>query len=388
MSKNNRMLLPLRGGLLAACVLLATSAQADMTVSIGLNISSYPQMVVVPGYPVYYYPQGNANYFFYDGQYWVYQNDIWYASNWYDGPWDEVDPDEVPLYVLRVPVRYYRVPPPYFAGWGYDAPPRWGEHWGRGWEDHHRDWDRWDYHSAPRPAPLPSYQRNYYGDHYPHDAQQQQQLRVQNYHYQPREVVSQRVMEHRPTGHNLPGQQQQYPQQEPRQSQRESQLPQWQHGGQQPPRQDGGQQHPQNQWQHAPQTAQPGQYGPPPVQAHGQVQYGQPPQERQPSQERHQQQRSQQRQPSSDRGEAAPQQGWGQQQPQQAQHGEQQQRAPQQHGGWQQPAQTGGGQQPFHGQQAAPQPQQQQQRPQQQQNKPSGHGQQHEGEHEHDHEQH
>ena len=57
-------------------------------VSIGINVPVYPQLVRVPGYPVYYAPQVNSNYFFYDGAYWVYQGDNWYSSAWYNGPWN------------------------------------------------------------------------------------------------------------------------------------------------------------------------------------------------------------------------------------------------------------------------------------------------------------
>jgi len=73
----------------------------------------------------------DSNFFFYDGMYWVYQDDDWYASSWYSGPWARVAPAVVPLFILRVPVSYYRNPPGYFHGWRPDAPPRWGEHWGR-----------------------------------------------------------------------------------------------------------------------------------------------------------------------------------------------------------------------------------------------------------------
>ena len=48
---------------------------------IGINMPAYPNMVPVPGYPVYYAPQQNSNFFFYDGMYWVYQGDNWYASS-------------------------------------------------------------------------------------------------------------------------------------------------------------------------------------------------------------------------------------------------------------------------------------------------------------------
>ena len=157
-------------------------------VSIGINLPAYPELVRVPDYPVYYAPRLNSNFFFYDGMYWVYEGDNWYASSWYNGPWGRVGPEFVPLYVLRIPVRYYRAPPAYFRGWRPDAPPRWGEHWGRDWTQQRSGWDRWNRSSAPAPAPLPVYQRKYSGDRYPR-AEQQAPLHSQNYRYQPRDAV-------------------------------------------------------------------------------------------------------------------------------------------------------------------------------------------------------
>jgi len=177
-----------------------TPARADVSVgvgisvpgvSIGINLPAYPRLVRVPGYPVYYDPRVNVNLFFYDGLYWVFHGDNWYASSWYNGPWYGVDPYDVPLYVLRVPVRYYRLPPPYFHGWRADAPPRWGDHWGRDWEQRRSGWDKWNRQSAPRPAPLPTYQRNYSGDRYPREPERQQTIRTERYRYQPREPVTQ-----------------------------------------------------------------------------------------------------------------------------------------------------------------------------------------------------
>jgi hypothetical protein len=191
----------MRVGMIALWMLLfsLTPATAQVSVgigfpgvSIGINLPSYPQLVRVPGYPVYYAPSLNSNFFFYDGMYWVYQGDNWYASSWYNGPWGLVAPAVVPLYILRVPVRYYRQPPVYFGGWRADAPPRWGDHWGREWEQHRSGWDRWNHNAVPAPAPLPSYQRQYAGDRYP-QTEQQNALRSQNYRYQPRDVV---VREH------------------------------------------------------------------------------------------------------------------------------------------------------------------------------------------------
>jgi len=175
----------------------ATAAEAQVSfgietpgVSIGINLPVYPTLVRVPDYPVYYDPQVNANYFFYDGLFWVFSGDTWYQSVWYDGPWEAVPPAYVPVYLLRIPVRYYREPPVFFRGWSADAPPRWGEHWGHDWESRHAGWDRWNRNAAPAPAPLPVYQRDYSGDRYPRAPRQQQALRTQHYRYQPHENVT------------------------------------------------------------------------------------------------------------------------------------------------------------------------------------------------------
>jgi hypothetical protein len=161
--------------------------QAQVSVSIGINLPIYPEFRRVPGYPVYYAPNAPGNYFFYDGLYWVFQADDWYASDWYNGPWRLVDPHWVPVYVLRVPVRYYRQAPDRFRQWRPDAPPRWGEYWGRDWEQRRAGWDRWDRRTAPAPAPLPSYQARYPQSRYPHEWEQQRAIRSENYTYRPRE---------------------------------------------------------------------------------------------------------------------------------------------------------------------------------------------------------
>ena len=191
----------IRYGFIVLAMLLCsvTSAEAEVSVfigtphvSIGVNLPVYPQLVAVPGYPVYYAPQLQANYFFYDGMYWVYQDDNWYASSWYNGPWGFVEPYYVPLFVLRVPVRYYRQPPVYFRGWPQHAPPRWGHHWGPEWERQRSGWDQWQRSSVPKRAPLPTYQRQYSGEKYPR-VEEQHEIRSKQYRYQPREKA---VREH------------------------------------------------------------------------------------------------------------------------------------------------------------------------------------------------
>ena len=195
-------MLKIRYGLIVIGMLLCSVASAATQVSIGIgfpnvsigvNLQSYPQLVRVPGYPVYYAPRLEANYFFYDGMYWVYQEDNWYASSWHNGPWGLVNQDVVPVFVLRIPVRYYRQPPAYFRGCRADAPPRWGAHWGRDWEQRRSGWDKWNHRATPSPAPLPSYQRQYSRDRYPQQVEQQHQVQQQRYRYQPRDPV---VREH------------------------------------------------------------------------------------------------------------------------------------------------------------------------------------------------
>jgi hypothetical protein len=190
-----------RYGLIALCLVLfsATSAPAQISigiglpnVSIGINIPLYPDLVPVPGYPVYYAPQVAANYFFYDGMYWIFHSDNWYASSWYNGPWGLVSPAYVPVFILRIPVRYYVRPPAYFRGWRYDAPPQWGRHWGPNWEQSRRGWDQWNRAYVPARAPLPVYQRQYKGDRYPR-FEQQQSLHRQQYQHQPRNEKVRRI---------------------------------------------------------------------------------------------------------------------------------------------------------------------------------------------------
>jgi hypothetical protein len=180
------MLTLLAGAIAARAETQVSIGIAVPGVSIGINTPRYPSFVQVPDYPVYYAPQQQANLFFYDGLYWAYQRDNWYTSSWYGGPWREVGPQAVPLYVLRVPVRYYRNPPSYFRGWQRDAPPRWGEHWGNDWSQQHAGWDRWDRRARPLPAPLPTYQRRYEGRSYP-PVEAQQTLHNRNYRYTSRD---------------------------------------------------------------------------------------------------------------------------------------------------------------------------------------------------------
>jgi len=173
----------------------AIYAPAQVSISIGLphlnigiNVPTMPELVQIPDSPAYYAPGVASNFFFYDGMYWVFKDDNWYASSWYNGPWAAVHPEAVPLYVLRIPVSYYRRPPAYFRSWRGDGPPRWDERWGQDWSRRRAGWDRWDRREVPPRAQVPSYQREFRGKAYP-APERQQQVHQEHYQYQPREQV-------------------------------------------------------------------------------------------------------------------------------------------------------------------------------------------------------
>lgn len=130
------------GALLVAAVAVPAHAQVRVGVDIGINLPGPPAFLVVPGAPVYYAPRAPANVFFYANQYWAFANNGWYVGPTWNGPWGFVERGYVPAPILRVPVRYYPVPPPYWRGWRRDGPPRWEPVYGRDWreEAHERNW--------------------------------------------------------------------------------------------------------------------------------------------------------------------------------------------------------------------------------------------------------
>ena len=140
------------GALLVTAVAVPVAAQVRVGVNIGIQLPGPPALVVVPGTPVYYAPRAPANVFFYAHQYWVFANGGWYVGPTWNGPWGVVEPMYVPPPILQVPVRYYPAPPPPWAGWRREAPPRWGPHYGREWreEAHERNWREREARWEPR----------------------------------------------------------------------------------------------------------------------------------------------------------------------------------------------------------------------------------------------
>jgi hypothetical protein len=66
----------------------------------------------------------------------------------------------VPVFIWRIPLRYYQRRPAYFQGWNADEAPRWDQHWGADWKRHHPDWQQWDRQSVPAASPPPGHQKN------------------------------------------------------------------------------------------------------------------------------------------------------------------------------------------------------------------------------------
>ena len=179
-------------GLLASLLTLMSSvSSAGEPTRPHLSLRSYPALVAIPGYPVYYAPDLNANYFFHQGWYWVFDRDHWYRASWYNGPWLPVAPGLIPAFILRVPVAYYSQAPSWFSGWSRDAPPRWNERWGEAWTRRRSGWEQWNRASVRAIAPLPSYQKNYSGPDYP-QSKQQRELQIRNYPTLPESLLTRR----------------------------------------------------------------------------------------------------------------------------------------------------------------------------------------------------
>ncbi len=119
----------------SALAVMPVPVQAD-SVSIGVNIVSPPpppppayvvaappQLVVVPGTPVYYAPSMNVNFFAYGGRYYTHHKGAWFAATTYGGPWTFIAVERVPQPVLAVPVAYYKVKPGHMKKAG--GPPPW-----------------------------------------------------------------------------------------------------------------------------------------------------------------------------------------------------------------------------------------------------------------------
>ena len=126
----------------AAMLVTGTPAKAqDVKINIGLGVppivlTAPPQLVVVPGTPVYYAPNVQANLFVYKGRYYTVANGVWLMAPAYNEPWAVIQVGQVPAPVVGVPVEYYKIPPgqlkkhgpPPWAGLGHGPHPKKPKH--------------------------------------------------------------------------------------------------------------------------------------------------------------------------------------------------------------------------------------------------------------------
>jgi len=99
----------------------------------------------------------------------------------------------LPHIVLRVPAQIYSRPPSHFLGWDRPALLRWGEHWGRDWEERHGNCHRWMQREAPLPGLLPNCQSQFPRERYPQPAE----LRSpgeRHFPYWPHEIADQQIL--------------------------------------------------------------------------------------------------------------------------------------------------------------------------------------------------
>jgi hypothetical protein len=93
---------------------LAAPAFAEMNVNIGIGIpigpapvvvyQAAPEVVVIPGSPVYYAPGLNVDVFFYGGYWWAPNGGLWFRANTYNGPWTGIR--KPPVYITNMPRDY------------------------------------------------------------------------------------------------------------------------------------------------------------------------------------------------------------------------------------------------------------------------------------------
>jgi hypothetical protein len=103
---------------IAAGLLLASPAHADVNIGINVGVPAPPpvvvappQLLVVPGTSVHYVPGVSFNLFVYGGRYYSFHNGAWFVAATHRGPWTSMAATRVPRPVLGVPHAYFKIPP-------------------------------------------------------------------------------------------------------------------------------------------------------------------------------------------------------------------------------------------------------------------------------------
>lgn len=91
------------------CGMRDASAGVSVNINIGpppIVLPAPPEMVMVPGSPVFFVPSLDFDVFFYGGYWWSPRGDRWYRSRAYNGPWQTINRRYIPRPVIRVPGDY------------------------------------------------------------------------------------------------------------------------------------------------------------------------------------------------------------------------------------------------------------------------------------------
>lgn len=97
------------GALSGTVGLREAGADVDVQVNIGapaVVVDEPDEIIFMPGYGVYFVPDGEYDIFFYNGFWWSRRGNSWYRSRTYRGGWTVIKYQNVPRSVFRVPNDY------------------------------------------------------------------------------------------------------------------------------------------------------------------------------------------------------------------------------------------------------------------------------------------
>src|SRR5262245_51264165 len=139
----------LMAGLLALLIPAMLPAKSEAAVSVGvslhvgdpyrglsLHFSSAPRVALIPASSVYYVPNYDRDLYRYGNRWYYTQDDCWYQSSSYNGPFVQIAVSSVPRPIWNVPSRYRRAwggPPSHAPAYGYRRNQgQYGNGWNRG----------------------------------------------------------------------------------------------------------------------------------------------------------------------------------------------------------------------------------------------------------------
>lgn len=141
----------LMAALLALLIPAALPAKSEAAVSVGvslhvgdpyrglsLHFSSAPRVALIPASQVYYVPNYDRDLYRYGGSWYYTQDDCWYRSSSYNGPFVQIAVSSVPRAIYNVPATYRRHwggPPSHAPAYGYRRNQGQSSGWSRGGYD-------------------------------------------------------------------------------------------------------------------------------------------------------------------------------------------------------------------------------------------------------------